>query len=155
MCNKCKPCLSAITRWVFFPDPCPGIGFDTSRFQELVHQSVIVLEVLAFQGHLVAPLLFVSEDTFVVTVLNGNTYDVIDGNLGSAQSCIELLFKCDLPVVPAVIYSALPGVDNPNINLAVIMLGFFAFHCLFHGIRIPELGLRDKAALIMVLDPKD
>jgi hypothetical protein len=141
--------LPSADGWVFFVNPCPGIGFDTSRFHQFVHKPVIVLEVLTLQGHLIAHFLLVWEEKFIVTLLNGNTYDVIDEDLGSAQGRIELVGICNLPVIPAVIHSALAGVDTPNVNLAVIMLGFN------HGIRIPELRLRDKAALIMVLDPKD
>ena len=53
------------------------------------------------------------------------------------------------------VHSALAGIDNPNINLAIIVFGLFAFHGIRHGIFIPELRLCYEAALIMVLNPKD
>ena len=87
----------------------------------------------------------------VIIVLNLGMYNVIDGDASCAHGRVQLVGKCNLPVVPTVVGPALAGVNSSNINLTKIVFGLLALH----GFFIPEIRLGYKPALVMVLNTID
>ncbi len=135
-------------------DPSPSVGVNTGCFKQLLHQLVVVLDVLTFQGHLIT-LRFVLIPEELIVVLRLREYDIINRDASCTQGCVQLIGKCDLPVVPAMVCPALAGIDCSDFDFAIIVFGFFALHGFIHRFVIPKFWLGYKPALVMVLNPMD
>ena len=98
--NQYKPCLvPVIYSLVAVLDPRPyWHHIYTGRLQHLEDNFVVVLKVLALQGHLVASLLVVLEEQLTMLVHVMTYRMVVNRNVGSAQGHIQFVNELNLPV---------------------------------------------------------
>ena len=154
MANQSKPSFPAIRGTIERLDPRPGIRLDTSRFQHLVHQLIVSLEVFASQRHLVSPRLIVVQEEFVV-VVPIRAYNIVDRNLRSSHSRIQFIHEGNLPVIPAKVGLTLARVNDINIDLTIVKLRFLPLHRRVHFLHGPHLGCRLHSPSVVILDPVD
>ena len=151
--NECKPGTTSARRLVIILDPSPGIGLDASSFQHVVDQFIVALKVLTCEGHLIHPF-------FVITFKNVSGISILTDHVCKWDLCsthrrAQLIHEGNLPSVPAEVGLALTGVDQVDVNLLEVNIGFLPVHCLGHLDSIPHLRDNWQSSLGMILHPKD
>jgi hypothetical protein len=118
-------------------DPSPSIGFNTRRLQYLEYQFVVPFKVLALKWHLETSHFVVIEEQ-LVGVIPVRAYDIVNRNLRGAHNYAELVDKADLPIIPTGVSLAFAGVDNIDVNLIKVVVGFLPCHCCHHDFSSPH-----------------